>query len=349
MDVVQVNQFEQRKKDHIRLSLDPAHQSESSTGLERVQLIHEAFPELDFDDIQIAQKTLNLEMATPFLVSSMTAGHEKAPELNRLMARKCEEHGWLMGVGSQRRELSDEEARREWSAVRKEAPGVKLLGNIGLAELISAGPEMIVDLALGMQAVAMIVHTNPLQECIQPEGGPKFKGGLEAVRTLTEKLPIPVVVKETGCGMSAKSLLKLNETGVAAVDVSGKGGTHWGRIEGSRCEEGSIKQEISKTFANWGITTVASLVAGVEIKPKYELWGSGGVRTGLDAAKLLAMGATVVGMAQPILEAAVLGEEALEKKMSQFELELKTSLFCTGSQNIIQLQENKKWQMIAST
>lgn len=337
-------QFESRKRDHIRLALDGKNQAVGESGLERVQLVHEALPDLDFKEVSVQQISLKKKLKTPFLVSSMTAGHERSTELNVLLARACEARGWRMGVGSQRRELSDSKAREEWRAIRKKAPNVELLGNLGLAQLIKSKITDIEVLVENLEAAAMIIHLNALQECMQPEGTPEFKGGLKAIEKLCRKLSVPVVVKETGCGFSASTLKRLKNIGVAAVDIGGLGGTHWGRIEGGRNHSGTDRHAAALTFANWGISTVDSLVEATKLKPDYEIWASGGVRSGLDAAKLLALGAVTVGFAMPVLEAALNGEEALLSKMGLFEYELKTALFCTGSKNIASMQRGKVWR-----
>jgi isopentenyl-diphosphate delta-isomerase len=337
-------QFESRKRDHIRLSLADKNQASGESGLDRVLLIHEALPDLNFKNVTLAQTSLKTKCRTPFLVSSMTAGHERSTELNVLLARACQERGWRMGVGSQRRELGDLAAAAEWKALRKSADKVQLLGNLGLAQLIKTKTSAIERLVDSLEATAMIIHLNALQECLQPEGTPDFKGGLKAIERLCKNLSVPVIVKETGCGFSHHTLKKLKGTGVAAVDVSGLGGTHWGRIEGDRAQADDIRSVAALTLANWGIPTVDSVVDAVSLKPRYEVWASGGVRSGLDAAKLLAMGAKVVGFAKPVLEAALAGEEVLFQKMATFEFELQTALFCTGSETISDLQRKKVWK-----
>lgn len=337
-------QFESRKRDHIRLSLAEKNQASGESGLDRVLLIHEALPDLNFKTVSIQQTSLKKKCRTPFLVSSMTAGHDRSTELNVMLARACEERGWMMGVGSQRRELGDVAAANEWKALRKSAGKVQLLGNLGLAQLIKTKTSAIERLVDSLEATAMIIHLNALQEVLQPEGTTDFKGGLKAIEKLNKHLSVPVIVKETGCGFSHHTLKKLKSTGVAAVDVSGLGGTHWGRIEGDRAPADDVRAAAALTFANWGISTVESVAEAVALKPKYEVWASGGVRSGLDAAKLLAMGASVVGFAKPILEAALAGEEVLHKGMATLEFELKTALFCTGSEDIEELQRKKVWK-----
>jgi isopentenyl-diphosphate delta-isomerase len=344
LDHESIPQFESRKADHIRLALEGKNQAQGLSGLENVQLIHEALPDLDFADVTLATKSLSRKIPTPFLVSSMTAGHAASPELNRLLARACAERGWRMGVGSQRRELGDATAAREWKEIRKSATGVSLLGNLGLAQLIQSKVGDVERLVEALEADGMIIHLNALQECLQPEGTPRFKGGLKAIEKLCAKLSVPVIVKETGCGFAQGTLRRLRGIGLGAVDVSGLGGTHWGRIEGDRNGRGDVRSAAATTLAGWGISTVESIHNALAAKIDYEIWGSGGVRSGLDAARLLAMGAGVVGYAQPILEAALQSEAALHARMHQLEFELKTALFCTGNASIASMQKKKVWR-----
>lgn len=336
-------QFESRKADHIRLSLSEKNQAIGESGLSCIQLIHEALPDLNFDQVSIQTKSLKQKIPTPFLISSMTAGHEHSRSLNLLMAKAAEARGWRMGVGSQRRELRDPNASREWREIRKQAPKAILFGNVGLAQLISTQVTEIERLVDNLEASAMIVHLNALQECLQPEGTPQFKGGLKAIERLCRQLSVPVIVKETGCGISGATIKRLRSSGIAAVDISGLGGTHWGRIEGDRSADGQIQRAAAATLANWGIATVDSVLAAAKLKPKFEIWASGGVRSGLDAAKLLCLGAKAVGFAQPILASALRGEEDLHRTMETFEFELRTVLFCTGCKNIGELQAKKVW------
>lgn len=344
MDLEPVKQFERRKADHIRLSLSPKNEARGENGFDRIQLIHEALPELNFEEVSLAVKSLNVKLPTPLLVSSMTAGHIESLDLNQRLALACERRGWRMGVGSQRRELGDKSAAKEWQTLRKKAPKVKLLGNLGLAQIIQTKLSDVEALVDSLEASAMIVHLNGLQECLQPEGTPQFKGGLKAIEKLAKTLSVPVIVKETGCGFSTRTLKRLNNIGVSAVDVSGYGGTHWGRIEGDRNDQDSVQKLAATTLKGWGISSLESLLNAQKVKPKYEVWASGGIRSGLDAAKALALGATTIGMAKPILECALVSEDALDQRMAQVEFELKTVLFCMGMKSVEQLQKKKVWQ-----
>lgn len=335
-------QFEQRKRDHIELALMPANQSSELNSFDHLSLIHEALPDLNFNEISIQGTRFNKEVSKPFLISSMTAGHSNAININQRLIEACAQSGWAMGVGSQRRELTDKDAAFEWKTLRRDYPDVSLFSNIGIAQLITTSVTNIQRLIDALDADALIIHCNPLQECIQPEGTTDFKGCWDALEQLIKTIPTPIIVKETGCGFSKNTLIRLSSLGVAAVDVSGIGGTHWGRIEGHRAKNDTIRQHAAETFRNWGIDTIQSVRDAAAINPSYEIWGSGGVRQGLDAAKLFALGATTVGYAKPMLEAALQSTAQVLAKMETIEYELKTAMFCTGSQNLSDLKE-KVW------
>ncbi|WP_413561184.1 type 2 isopentenyl-diphosphate Delta-isomerase [Bdellovibrio sp. HCB209] len=342
-------QFENRKRDHIRIALDPRSQTEGQTGLDSIELIHEALPDLNFKEVDISTSfsfsNVSLSLSSPIFISSMTAGHEHGREINMALARLSDRHQILMGVGSQRRELTDSNAAEEWAQVRKQAPKARLLGNIGIAQLIKTPLDGIRRLVAATEAVGLFVHVNPLQEVLQPEGTSDFKNSLQAIENLVKFAGVPVIVKEVGCGFSVSTLKRLEGTGIAAVDVAGKGGTHWGRVEGYRSEESEMLYQVAQTYANWGISTVESLLNAEQARVSFEVWASGGVRTGLDVAKLCALGAKKVGIAKPFLEAALSAhtdaDTALENLLNRLETELKIALFCTGSKNLAELATKK--------
>lgn len=332
-------QFEKRKQDHIELALMQSNQADELNAFDSISLLHEAIPDIDFDDINIASVRFNESVSTPFMIGSMTAGHDNAQMINRHLIAACYEKGWAMGVGSQRRELSDKTASAVWQSIRQDYPRVALFSNIGIAQLISTSLSNIQSLIDALQAQAIIVHCNPLQECIQPEGTPTFKGAWNALEQLVKTLPLPVIVKETGCGFSSATLTRLNDIGVAAVDVSGLGGTHWGRIEGHRAKQYSKQQKASIVFRNWGIDTVKSVRHAKNVGGLFEIWGSGGVRHGLDAAKLIALGASTISFAKPMLSAALHSTGQVIDVMTSMEYELKIAMFCTGSRVLNDLKE----------
>ena len=332
------SQFEQRKQDHIKLALQSENQASEMNAFDAIALTHEALPDLNFSDLTLRSHRFGQVINKPFLVSSMTAGHQDAPTINRHLLTACESMGWAMGVGSQRRELTDPSAAFEWSPLRRDFPEVSLFGNVGIAQLIQTPLLHIQRLVDVLAAEALIIHCNPLQEVIQPEGTPDFKGCWQALEALVKVSQVPVVVKETGCGFSLKTLQQLNDLGVAAVDVSGLGGTHWGRIEGQRNASGSLLNRAAETFRNWGIDTVKSVHHAINLQPHFEVWGSGGVRHGLDAAKLFALGVNMVGFAKPMLEAAIESDAAVIELMQLIEYEVKMALFCTGSASLADLK-----------
>lgn len=334
----QFEQFEKRKEDHITHALNNDTEASGFSELDRVNLVHQALPELDFAEVDIGTWQLGKSVPTPFIVSSMTAGHQDGELINERLISACHTNGWTMGVGSQRRELEDNSYRDNWRALRARFPSVRLLGNLGLSQLINTSIDDIRRLVDNLEAQAMQIHLNGLQECIQPEGTPQFKGGLHAIEHLAKTLNCPVVVKETGCGISEQVANQLKDCGIQALDVSGLGGTHWGRIEGLRSQEGQ-QQQAAKTFRNWGISTVQSILNVKKVQPPFEIWGSGGVRSGLDAAKLLALGASNIGFAKPMLEAAVISEAQVSELMQTIAFELRVALFCSGTKTINTFQE----------
>ncbi|GIL17336.1 MAG: isopentenyl-diphosphate delta-isomerase [Oligoflexia bacterium] len=336
-------QFESRKKDHIRIALDQKSQAVGLSGLERVHLTPDSLPEINFKDVEISTSFFLHKMESPFFISSMTAGHQDSLQINIRLAKMAQEKKWAMGVGSQRKELDCAEASSEWRKVRKEAPNAALIGNLGLAQVIQTKTEDIRRLIDNLEAIALFIHLNPLQECIQKEGTPEFKGGLAAIQRLVKELQVPILIKEVGSGLSTRTLEKLKDSGIFAADVAGLGGTHWGRVEGYRAQPGEMVYEASQTFSDWGISTAEALILGKKLNPPFELWASGGVRSGLDGAKLLAIGAQKVGIAQPLMRAAVDGEEQLKAVMDRFDFELKTALFCCGCRNINELQTQEVW------
>lgn len=340
--------FESRKADHLRLALDPAMEAVGGSGFSRIHLEHEALPELDFSAVKLDTPFWKFKAASPFFISSMTAGHHQGEALNFTLARAAAARRWPMGVGSQRRELTDPNAGAEWKRLRKEAAGAVLFSNVGLSQAILSPPKEIFELVESLEAAALIVHTNPMQEALQPEGTPSFKGGLKALEKLCKSSPVPVILKETGCGFSSATLKKLRNIGLAAIDLSGYGGTHWGRIEGGRAASESAQHQAALTFAGWGESTVDSLLNAAQQKmpAKLEIWASGGIRSGLDGAKALALGAKKVGFAKPALEQALKGEAALDAWMQAMEFELKVALFCSGMATPEALRKAKRWRKI---
>lgn len=346
MNEQDTQQFIDRKRDHLRLSLLNEVEATESSDLHRVELIHDSLPDLNLSDISIESSLLDQPIATPFFVAGMTAGHADAASLNDCLAEVAASRGWLMGLGSQRRELNADFNDESVKTLCTRFPKLKLIANLGITQLLELHQknELLKFLSLvdRSQVVLIAIHLNPVQEAIQAEGTPNFKGALAALTALTALSPIPVIVKETGSGMSEATLQKFKNLRLFAVDVSGLGGTHWGRIEGKRAAADSQTARLGETFKNWGVSTVQSVKNAKKIlNPSTEVWASGGVRSGLDAAKLLALGAKRVGFAKPALQAALLGPESLNRWMNTVEQELKVAMFCSNTASLDQLDHSK--------
>ena len=335
--------YETRKQDHLHLALREAN-FEGDNGLKKIKLIHEALPNLNWDDVDISTTILGKKFATPFFVSGMTGGFDGAQQINRRLAQACSKKGWIMGVGSQRKQLFSKDAYLEWESIKKEFPNLSFIGNLGISQVIHTPIEKIEELVHSLGAFAIMIHTNPLQECLQPEGTPHFKGWKEVLKKIIKKISVPVCIKETGCGFSESTLKSLCGLGLGAVDVSGYGGTHWGRIEGDRIPSEDVRKEAAKTFAQWGQSTLSSLLSAQKLSKKdFEIWASGGLTNGLDAAKSLALGSSAVGFANLILKQAMKSEKSLMDQMFLLEHELKIALFCTGSQS---LKDLNQWEFV---
>ncbi len=351
-------QFENRKQDHLQWSLSSHAQSESFREFDQIQLIPEALPEMNLAEVTTRTSFLGRELSMPIFISSMTAGHADSFAINRELALLSQRKQIMMGVGSQRRELKDAEAGKEWKEIRKLAPQALLMGNLGLSQAIETSITEVRRLVENLEAQALFIHLNSLQECLQKEGTPNFRGGWLALEKLCSQIGVPVIVKEVGCGISPQTSRRLSEAGVTAIDISGAGGTHWGRVETLRYNEDDIGKEIGESFADWGLSTVDSLLSAKEANVSCQVWASGGVRNGLEAMKLMSLGAEFVGMARPWLLAMSETADQLKFKMSagdkcadnldrlaiRFQRELQIALFCTGSANVNELKRKKVWK-----
>jgi len=326
MSNVDESTFQSRKRDHVRYALDDTYQYGTS-GLERIRLIHEALPDISLGEIDLSTQILGQNFDSPMYVNSMTAGHDQGREINERIAVACQARNWLMCLGSQRGELTNE-VGDEWYTLRKVAPDVVTLGNIGIAQAIKSPTHVLRRLVESCGSIGLIIHLNVMQECIQLEGDENFTGGLKAIERIAKELEVPVVVKEVGFGMSKSTLRRLCNIGVAAVDISGRGGTNWTGIEEQRLPEGSLKRRAAPAFATWGIDTCQSVKNASTVDCDYEVWASGGVRDGTDVLKLLSMGVSAVGLAQPVLKAAL--AEEVDSILEQLEFELRVGILCVG-------------------
>lgn len=287
-----------RKDAHLALCSEADVEQRRSALLDQVELLHDALPELALSDVDLSVEWFGRRLAAPIAISGMTGGTPRAAALNRALASAAQKFGLAMGVGSQRAMLVDPSCADSFR-VRDVAPDVLLFANLGGVQARDAGPDAVAGLVAAIRADALCVHLNPAQELVQDEGDRDFRGCLDAIGRLCAELPVPVIVKETGCGLSPHALARLRERGVQWVDVSGAGGTTWTGVEGLR---GSQRQRALGTeLREWGIPTAASVVfarrAGLSVI------ASGGVRSGLDCARAIALGADAAGVALPMLRA----------------------------------------------
>jgi isopentenyl-diphosphate Delta-isomerase len=309
-----------------------------------VHLLHNALPEVDRDAIDLSVEFLGERLRAPVVIAGMTGGHRMAHEVNAVLARAAERHGVAMGVGSQRAALRRPDLDYTYRVVREQAPSAFLIGNIGAPQLIEqAGTPPLsldeVDSAVSMiEANALAIHLNFLQESVMPEGERRAAGCAEAIRRVVEHLSTPVLAKETGAGMSRATALRLKELGVAALDVGGVGGTSFAAVEGLRAEaQGHASgQRLGEILRDWGIPTPVALVGA--LSTGLPVIATGGIRGGLDAARALALGACMVGVARPLLQAALEGDAAVNRWMDQLLHELRTVLFLTGSHDLERLR-----------
>lgn len=320
-----------RKDEHIKICLSKPIES-GNTEFDRFRIKHMALPEIDFDEISTEINFLDKKLSYPIIIGAMTGGTEKTEEINRDLAEIAQELKIGFGVGSQRVFFDRKNFSMKYN-LRKIAPDAMLIANLGAVQLnYGFGIEECKKAIEMIDADALALHLNPLQEVIQPEGNKNFSNLIDKINKISENLEKPVIVKETGCGISHEIAKKLK---VAAIDVSGVGGTSWGLIEGYRANK--MNREISKLFSSWGIPT-AFAIKEVSKLP-ITVIGSGGIRNGLDAAKALALGANCVSIALPILrEWSRNGKPAVKEFLEKVILELKIAMFLSGSKNLSDLK-----------
>jgi isopentenyl-diphosphate delta-isomerase len=333
-------QTQSRKADHIRICLEEDVQCrETTNGLERYRFTHCCLPELNRDDIDISTTFLGKHLGAPLLISSMTGGTEQAGMINQRLAAVAQHYKIAMGVGSQRVAVEKPQVANTF-AIRKYAPDVLLLANVGAVQLnYKYGLAECLQIIDMLEADALILHINPLQEFIQPRGDTNFRSLLDKINNLCTKLPVPVIAKEVGNGISAAMAEKLMAVGVQAIDVAGAGGTSWAKVEGERAEN-ALQRRLGNTFADWGLPTAECITSVRAIAPTIPLIASGGLRHGLDVAKAIALGADIAGLAMPFLQAAVVSEAALDDLAEVLIAEITTVLFCTGNATLASLRNS---------
>ncbi|MBI2359482.1 MAG: type 2 isopentenyl-diphosphate Delta-isomerase [Deltaproteobacteria bacterium] len=324
---------QRRKKEHLEICLDTeAVRHPYGTGFDRYFFRHNALPEVDIDEIDLSMSFLGKALKAPILISSMTGGFDLARKVNRNLAEAAQRLGVAMGVGSQRVAL-EEESVADSFRVRGLAPDILLLGNLGAVQLNYGYNVAQCRQAVEMiQADGLILHLNVLQEAVQPEGNRNFKGLREKIAEVCRQLPVPVVAKEVGSGISGEVALRLKQAGVKAIDVAGRGGTSWYQVEATRAAKKG--QAADLTFAGWGIPTEEALIEVRAAVPDLEVVASGGIRNGLDIAKAIALGADLAAIGQPLLAPALESAQAVVEFLTGIIAEIKVAMLCVGAANL---------------
>jgi isopentenyl-diphosphate Delta-isomerase len=327
-----------RKADHIRINLEKDVQSGIANGLEKYRFPHQALPEINLADIVLQTTFLGRRLGAPLLISSMTGGTRPAGKINRALAEAAQSAGVALGLGSFRPAL-ETPALIPTYRVRDVAPNILLLSNLGAIQLnYGRGVDDCRRAVEAVEADALILHLNPLQEAVQPEGNTEFAHLLEKIEAVCRALPVPVVVKEVGWGIGGETARRLAMAGVAAIDVAGAGGTSWSQVEKYRGRTGDA-QRLAALFRDWGLSTAEALVDCRRAVPDLPLIASGGIRNGMEAAKSIALGAHLAGAAGPFLRAAVKGTQAVEAELQMWVTELRVTMFAAGARDLAALRD----------
>ena len=333
-----------RKDEHILIASTENVESNKSTWLEHVKFVHNALPELNKDDVVISCEFLGKSISAPFMIGAMTGGTELSKKINVPLAKAAEKYRIPMMVGSQRVILKHPETKNTFSKVRENAPSIPIIGNIGIAQVAaSENFDYIEELINNIDADALAIHLNVIQEVIQPEGDKTFVGAMKKIQDLKNRYSIPIIIKETGCGISREVAQKLIELDIDVIDVSGVGGTSWVAVEYYRAkkQKSQSRMDLGKLFWDWGIPTAASII---EVKSalknnssKVKIIGSGGIRNGTDIAKALRIGANYAAIALPFLIASLEGQKSIDQFIEKKMNELMIAMLLTGSKDIISL------------
>jgi isopentenyl-diphosphate delta-isomerase len=329
-----MSDIRKRKADHLALcATDEVAFRERTTLLECVELVHDSLPELSMDELDISVTMFGKRLRAPILIAAMTGGTDAAGAVNHTLAKIADRRGYAFGLGSQR--AMQREPSTAWTYdVRKVAPHTVIFGNVGIIQARDQKTESIQKLVHDIGADALCVHMNPAQEIVQPEGDRDFRGGLDTFARLKRELDLPIIAKETGNGISPRTAHRLREVGVSTVDVSGAGGTSWVGVETLRAE-GNAK-ELGMQLWDWGVPTAASVVFARQAG--HDVIATGGIKSGLDIARAIALGAKIGGIARPVLQAFNQGGEAgAEQFLERVENELKTVMLLTGSRTLSHL------------
>ncbi len=319
-----MKKIEKRKQEHIESVLSNNIQYSKSAGFEKIEFIHNALPEIDFDKINLSTNFLEKKINYPIIIEAMTGGFPQASKINSSLAKIAQQFNIPFGLGSQRAMLENREDKSY--LVRDVAPDIPIIGNIGAFQLKKYNKNDFEWMISKIEADAIAIHLNPLQEIIQPEGDKDFSGILKKIEDLCSSFSVPVIVKETGAGIDRRTAIKLKDAGVSYIDVAGSGGSSWSKVE-------YLRGNSVQGFEDWGIPTVESIL---ECKGILPLIASGGIRNGIDCAKSIALGADLSGAAYPFLKALTSGK--LSSLLEEWIIQIKICCFLTGSRDISELK-----------
>lgn len=333
---------EERKQDHIQMCLTKDVQAKSiKAGFEDIYLVHKALPEINLNQVSTLVEIFDHKLAAPVIIGAMTGGTKPTAKINAALAEAVEKLDLGMGVGSQRAALEDPKLAYTFQITREKAPTALLIANIGCPQLTSGyGVKEAEEAVKMIKADALAIHLNPLQEAIQAEGQTNFMGGLDKIGKISHALPVPIIAKETGAGIATEVAVALERAGVRGIDIGGAGGTSWAAVEYHRAKKmkDKLRQRLGLTFWDWGIPTTASLIE-VRNSTKLTVIATGGIRTGIDIVKALALGADAVGIALPLLKPALKSQEKVEEELTHLIAELKTAMFLTGAKSVQDLKK----------
>ncbi len=332
-----VTPISQRKSDHIRINLREDVQSAITTGLENYRFEHQALPECNLEDVNIQTSFLNKPLAAPILISSMTGGSQEAAQINLTLAEAAECTQIAMGLGSQRAAIEHPELAYTFK-VRHVAPNILLFANLGAIQLnYRYGLDECKQAVEMIEADALVLHLNPLQEALQPEGDTRFENLIGKIEMVCQKLPVPVIVKEVGWGISGQTAKMLIEAGVAAIDVAGAGGTSWSQVEMYRAKSESVAR-IASHFVDWGIPTAECIKNIRAMHPSLPIIASGGIRNGIEITKCLALGANLGALASPFLKAAARSLNDTIETINELKREIQITMFAAGVKSIPEIK-----------
>jgi isopentenyl-diphosphate delta-isomerase len=341
--MTKVAPIDQRKADHIKINLEQDVRSALTTNLENYHFRHEALPELDLNRLDTTLSLFGKRLTAPLLISSMTGGTATAETINLRLAEAAQETGIVMGVGSQRAALEHPEQARTFQ-VRRVAPDILLFANLGAVQLnYGYGIEECRRAVEMIEADALILHLNPLQEAVQDAGDVNFAGLAKRIEQICKKLEVPVIAKEVGWGISERTAKLLADCGVAAIDVAGAGGTSWSQVEMHRAPD-EFTRQLAATFVGWGIPTADSILNVKKAAPGMIIFASGGLKDGLDVAKCIALGATLGGMAGQFLKAAAISTEKTIEIIKLTKRQLEVTMFAAGVETLEKLKSGEALQ-----